>query len=199
MWGFPSIASLINPRGRQAGRSPWDPSLGLSSGIQHHGSRGSNCSAVVLRKMLAEELWECYEGRQGTRGLVNVAGGKKKKLKGKAVCFSAVFPKTSVNTDASLLTAVSGDGELPNSEKEHPHPSCGVYIRVWFPSWAGPWATLLLPWSITRVLSHELLGLSASASKPQPAQRLGKTKQNQATCFPLLGPRVHCPQNGFTR
>lgn len=79
--------------------------------------------------MLAEELWECYEGRQTTRGLVNVAGGKKKKkLKGKAVCFSAVFPKTSVNTDASLLTAVSGDGELPNSEKEHPHPSHGVYI-----------------------------------------------------------------------
>lgn len=29
--------------------------------------------------MLAEELWECYEGGQGTQGLLSIAGGEKKK------------------------------------------------------------------------------------------------------------------------
>lgn len=122
--------------------------------------------------------------------------GKKKKgreKKAKAVCFSAVFPKTFVNTCASCLTTVSGDRDLPGSSvggrRNIPIPELSAYVGSWFPGHTGLRAALLQPWSTTSTLSHKLLGPGASASRPQPAQCLGKAKQKQAACSPPLPPK----------
>lgn len=59
---FPDVTSLVKLTGRQAGRSPGNPSLIHPSGSQRPGSGGGNRSAAVAGEMPPEELWECYEG-----------------------------------------------------------------------------------------------------------------------------------------
>lgn len=59
--GFPRCKILGKANWQAGGEISRGP-LTHPSGSQHPGSGGGNCSAAVLREMLAEELWECYEG-----------------------------------------------------------------------------------------------------------------------------------------
>lgn len=108
----------------------------------------------------------------------------KKKKKGKAVCFSAVFPKTSLNTYASRLTAVSGDGDLLGWRRNIPSPELSAYVGAWFPGQAGLWAALLLPWSITSTLTHKAAGARRLGQQTAAHETLGESKTKTSHMLP---------------
>lgn len=168
-WDFPGAASSLNLTGRQAGRSRWAPSRDCPLGGQRPGSGNSNCSAVVLREMLAEELWECYEQGRSTRGLLSVAILKKHREKREGSLFFSCIPKDLCKHACPALTAVRGDGDLPGSSLagEHPQPQRDASVAVWFPP---PGPSVASPAPAPEHHQHpESQAAGAGCPGPQPA------------------------------